>query len=145
MMKTPWHIWVVGLITLMWHAFGAYDYTMSELRDAAYLSMMPEDQRAGMLAYLDAMPSWAVATWALGVWGSVLGSVLILARSRHAVNAFVVSLLGFIGTSLYTYLIAPASIMSQGGLGLVISGAIMVILLGTMLYARAQVVAGRLR
>lgn len=144
-MKTPWHIWVVGLITLMWHAFGAYDYTMSELRDAAYLSMMPEDQRAGMLAYLDNMPSWAVATWALGVWGSVLGSVLILARSRHAVNAFVVSLLGFIGTSLYTYLIAPASIMSQGGLGLVISGAIMVILLGTMLYARAQVVAGRLR
>jgi hypothetical protein len=144
-MKTPWHIWVVGLITLMWHAFGAYDYTMSELRDAAYLSMMPEDQRAGMLAYLDNMPSWAVATWALGVWGSVLGSVLILARSRHAVNAFVVSLLGFIGTSLYTYLIAPASIMSQGGLGLVISGAILVILLGTMLYARAQVVAGRLR
>ena len=145
MMKTPWHIWVVGLITLMWHAFGAYDYTMSELRDAAYLSMMPEDQRAGMLAYLDAMPSWAVANWALGVWGSVLGSVLILARSRHAVNAFVVSLLGFIGTSLYTYMIAPASIMSQGGLGLVISGAILVILLGTMLYARAQVVAGRLR
>jgi hypothetical protein len=144
-MKTPWHIWVVGLITLMWHAFGAYDYTMSELRDAAYLSMMPEDQRAGMLAYLDNMPSWAVATWALGVWGSVLGSVLILARSRHAVNAFVVSLLGFIGTSLYTYMIAPASIMSQGGLGLVISGAILVILLGTMLYARAQVVAGRLR
>ncbi len=144
-MKTPWHIWVVGLITLMWHAFGAYDYTMSELRDAAYLSMMPEDQRAGMLAYLDNMPSWAVATWALGVWGSVLGSVLILTRSRHAVNAFVVSLLGFIGTSLYTYMIAPASIMSQGGLGLVISGAILVILLGTMLYARAQVVAGRLR
>ena len=144
-MKTPWQIWVVGLITLMWHAFGAYDYTMSELRDAAYLSMMPEDQRAGMLAYLDNMPSWAVATWALGVWGSVLGSVLILNRSRHAVNAFVVSLLGFIGTSLYTYMIAPASIMSQGGLGLVISGAILVILLGTMLYARAQVVAGRLR
>ena len=69
-MKTPWHIWVVGLITLMWHAFGAYDYTMSELRDAAYLSMMPEDQRAGMLAYLDNMPSWAVATWALADWFS---------------------------------------------------------------------------
>ena len=55
------------------------------------------------------------------------------------------TLLGFIGTSLYTYMIAPASIMSQGGLGLVISGAILVILLGTMFYARAQVVAGRLR
>ena len=144
-MKTPWHIWVVGLVTLLWHGFGAYDYTMSELRDAAYLSMIPEEQRAAMLAYLDAMPWWAVATWALGVWGSVLGSVLVLLRSRQAVGAFGVSLVGFIGTSAYTYFVAPASAMSGGGVALMISGTILVILLASLFYARAQVAAGRLR
>lgn len=144
-MKTPWHIWAVGLVTLLWHGFGAYDYLMSQLRNAAYLGMIPEDQRAGMLAYLDAMPAWATSTWALGVWGSVLGSALILLRSRHAVTAFVVSLLGLIGTSLYTYVIAPASAMSGGGMALMISATILIVLLATLHYARRQVAAGTLR
>ena len=144
-MKTPWHIWAVGLVTLLWHGFGAYDYLMSQLRNAAYLGMIPEDQRAGMLAYLDAMPAWATSTWALGVWGSVLGSALILLRSRHAVTAFVVSLLGLIGTSLYTYVIAPASAMSGGGMALMISATILIVLLATLYHARHQVAAGILR
>ena len=144
-MKTPWHIWAVGLVTLLWHGFGAYDYLMSQLRNAAYLEMIPAEQRAGMLAYLDAMPAWATSTWALGVWGSVLGSALILLRSRHAVTAFVVSLLGLIGTSLYTYVIAPASAMSGGGMALMISATILIVLLATLYYARRQVAAGTLR
>lgn len=144
-MKTPWHIWVVGLVTLLWHGFGAYDYLMSALRSASYFEMIPEDQRAGMIAYLDAMPAWAVSTWALGVWGSALGSLLILLRSRHAVAAFVISLLGVIGTSVYTYLLAPASAMSGGGFAAFISAAIVVILVATLYYARRQVQAGHLR
>ena len=141
-----WHIWLVGLVTLLWHGFGAYDYLMSATRNAAYFNMIPEDQRAGILAYLDAMPTWAIGTWAVGVWGSVLGSLLILLRSRHALTAFVLSLLGLIATSLYTYVLAPPSEMSaMNGTAIMVTALIVVVLLGTMLYTRAQIVRGNLR
>src|SRR3546814_7159427 len=35
--KTPWHLWVVGVLSLLWNAVGAFDYTMTKLNDADYL------------------------------------------------------------------------------------------------------------
>ena len=145
-MKTPWHIWVVGLVTLLWHAGGAYDYLMTVTRNAAYLDMIPEEMRAAFMAYIEAMPTWATATWALGVWGAVAGSLLILLRSRHAVTAFLVALFGLAATSVYTYVLAPASPMSQPDtMTLAFSGAIVLILLFALFYSRRQVAAGNLR
>jgi hypothetical protein len=91
---TPWHVWAVGVVSLLWNAYGGYDYTMSQLRDPAYLqaTMGPMGislERAN--AYLDSFPVWADALWAIGVWGSVAGSVLLLVRSRYAVWAFAAS------------------------------------------------------
>lgn len=90
--RPPAHLWVVGIISLLWNAFGGYDYVMSRLRDPAYFANFPPD----MLPYLDSMPAWVTAFWAIGVWSSVAGSVLLLARSRHAVTAFAVSLAGLV-------------------------------------------------
>ena len=83
-MKTPWHIWVVGILSLLWNAGGGFDYVMARTQNPAYVEMIPADFRAEFLAYLDTMPVWASAGWGVGVWGSILGSVLILLRSRHA-------------------------------------------------------------
>jgi hypothetical protein len=27
--KTPWHLWAVGAVSLLWNGLGGYDYTMS--------------------------------------------------------------------------------------------------------------------
>jgi hypothetical protein len=90
--RNPWHLWVVGGLSLLWNAFGGYDYTMTRLRNVDYLSSMGDPNV--MLSYIDAMPIYAQIGWGLGVWGSLAGSVLLLLRSRHAVTAFAVSLLG---------------------------------------------------
>ena len=90
--RAPAHLWIVGILSLIWNAFGAYDYTMTKMRDSAYLSKMGDP--ATMLAYLDGMPAYAHVGWAVGVWSSLLGSVLLLIRSRYAVHAFALSLLG---------------------------------------------------
>ena len=47
-----------------------------------------------MQDYIATMPIWASIGWALGIWGSFAGSVLMLLRLRWAVQAFLVSLLG---------------------------------------------------
>jgi len=92
--RTPAHLWIVGILSLLWNAFGAYDYLMTRFRNIDYLSSMGDPN--AILSYIDGMPLYAQIGWGLGVWGSVLGSVLLLARSRYAVHAFAISLIGAI-------------------------------------------------
>ena len=91
--RTPAHVWIVGILSLLWNCFGAYDYTMTRLRNMDYLASMGGDPNV-MLAYIDSMPIWSQVGWGLGVWGALLGSVLLLLRSRYAVHAFAVSVIG---------------------------------------------------
>lgn len=134
-MKTPWHIWVVGVLSLLWNAGGAYDYLMTQLVNEDYLSMLTEAQRTMM----DSRPLWFDATWALGVWGSVLGSLLILLRSKHAVTAFAVSLFGLIASSVWSYGLAePSAWEVVGSFGAVFSLAICIVLVMLFLYSRAM-------
>ena len=130
---TPWHLWAVGVVSLLWNAMGALDYTMTELKNATWLSTMTAEQNA----WLDAFPAWAVALWALGVWGAFAGSVLLLARSRFAVAAFAVSFVGLVGTTLYQHNSGmPASLDTAGGAAF--SAAIWVVTIGLLIYARAM-------
>jgi hypothetical protein len=102
--RAPWHLWAVGLLSLLWNAFGGYDYTMTQLRDPAYFASMQSQtgmSAAEMTAFFDAFPVWASALWAIGVWGSIAGSILLLIRSRHAVTAFIVSLAGAVLSFIY--------------------------------------------
>jgi len=93
--QTPLHLWIVGILALLWNAFGCYDYLMTRARDTEYLSgMMPGVDPNAVLAWIDAFPIWAQAGWALGVWGGLAGAVLLLMRSRFAVWAFAASLIG---------------------------------------------------
>ena len=60
-----------------------------------------------MLAWIDAFPIWAQFGWGLGVWGGLAGSVLLLLRSRWAVWAFGLSLLGAVLGLGYQIVAAP--------------------------------------
>lgn len=101
--RTPWHLWVVGVISLLWNTFGAYDYVMSKLSPQSYFHQMGLSDAS--VAYMMNFPAWLTAMWALGVWGSVAGSVLLLLRSRHAVTAFALSLLGLAVSQGYQALV----------------------------------------
>ncbi|THD63532.1 hypothetical protein [Phenylobacterium sp.] len=113
----PWHLWVVGVVSLLWNAFGGYDYTMSQLGGGeAYLRSMKLSD--AQIAALHALPVWMTSDWAIGVWGSVLGSILLLARIRWAAQAFAVSLAALLISICYYHLtangevIAPPPVMS---------------------------------
>ena len=55
-----------------------------------------------------AMPTWMYGPWILGVWGAVAGSILLLMRSRFAVWAFGLSLIGAVVSLIYGQFINPA-------------------------------------
>lgn len=96
---TPWHLWAVGVISLLWNAFGGYDFVMSVTQGEPYWRASGMTQP--MIDYFNAMPTWMYVPWVLGVWGAVAGSILLLMRSRFAIHAFALSLLGAIGSLAY--------------------------------------------
>ena len=140
--KTPWHLWAVGVVSLLWNAVGAFDYTMTKMKNAEYLaSFTPEQQ-----AYFASFPIWANFGWALGVWGSVIGSVLLLARSRHAVAAFAVSLVGLALSSLYQFGMHYGDLQRMfGSFPMIFTAIIWVIVIALLVYARKQAATGVLR
>lgn len=135
--RAPWHLWAVGIITLLWNAVGAMSYTMTQLGQLASLGMTPDQ-----IAYFDTFPAWADAVWAIGVWFCLLGSILLLMRSRHAVTAFAISVIGLVGTTYFSYAV---SVIPEGLQSIPLDIAIWAITLGSLWYAIRQRAAGVLR
>jgi hypothetical protein len=133
----PIHFWIVAVVSLLWNAFGGYDYTMSHLQGEAYYRQMGATD--AMIAGINAYPAWMHAVWAIGVWGSVLGSILLLLRSRWAFHAFAVSSLGAIGALIYG-LMNPVE-----GMGPMMPAIIVVVVLFLTWYARMMTSRGVLR
>lgn len=130
--RRPVHLWMVGTLSLLWNSFGAFDYLMTKTRNAAYLANFTADQRA----YFESFPPLMVSLWALGVWGALAGSLLLLLRNRHAVAAFALSLIGLAGSTItqFTLLDAPDSLKSAGML--VMNFVIWAVAIALLAYAR---------
>lgn len=146
--RTPWHLWAVGIVTLLWNGFGGYDYTMSQLRDREYLGQMMEPMGVSVdeaIALLDSFPVWAEVFWALGVWGSIAGSLLLLLRSRHAVTAFAISIVGALVSFAYQFTIDLPPAMANSAMSRIMPVVIIGAVVLQLWYARRQVAAGVLR
>jgi hypothetical protein len=129
---TPWHVWLVGILALLWNCVGAFAYVMTETRNVSYMSKFTPEQ----IAYYNGFPMWVVATWALSVWGGVLGAVLLLLRKRLAVPVFGVSLATLVLTFIYNFALTNGFAIMGGVGGLIFSAVIFVIAVALLLYAR---------
>jgi hypothetical protein len=107
--RTPVSLWIVGILATLWNGFGAYDYLMTRLRNEDWIrSMMPGADPGAVFAWADAFPLYAQIAWPLGVWGGLAGAILLLLRSRFAVHAFALSLLGaVVGMAYQLFVAAP--------------------------------------
>lgn len=101
--RAPWHLWVVGVVALLWNGFGAFDYTMTNLQGDAWLRQAGMTE--GQITYFNAMPSWMMAVWAIGVWGGLLGAILLLVRRKLALPVFEVSLAAYLLSLVYYYVL----------------------------------------
>jgi hypothetical protein len=113
--RAPVHLWIVGILSLLWNAYGCYDYWMTQTHDADYLAQFPADA----LTYWQSLPPWLTAFWAVGVWGGLAGSVLLLMRSRYSVWAFALSAIGaVVGLGYQLFMTEMPASMKQGIMGI---------------------------
>ena len=55
--RRPWHLWLVGILGLLWNLVGAYDYLMTQTQNVSYMSQFTPEQ----LEYFYGFPTWVVA------------------------------------------------------------------------------------
>lgn len=140
--KTPWHLWAVGIVAVLFNAIGVFDFTMTMMQGAGY--MASAGMTPAQIAHYEAMPAWMTAVWAIGVWGAMLGSVLLLLRNKLAAPVFAVSLAAFLVSLLYTYVLTGGGAV-MGGQMAIASAVITALLIFFIWYARAMTKRGVLR
>ena len=101
--RTPWHFWLVGVIAVLFNSIGVFDFVMAMTQGASYMASV--GMTPAQIAHYLEMPIWMTAVWAIGVWGAMLGSVLLLLRQRLAYVVFAVSLTAFLVSLVYTYVL----------------------------------------
>lgn len=139
--KTPWHLWVVGVLYLLWSCMGALDFTMTQTHNATYAKGFT----AAQLSYFYSFPLWVVIVWAISTWGGLVASLLLLLRKRVAVPLFLAAFVATVLTTIYNYVLSDG-MKIMGGTGALIFCAIILIAgLLVWLYARAMRRKGVLR
>ena len=106
--KTPWHLWVVGVLSLLWNASGAY-VIMSAQSGAAM------DMDANEIAYYAAQAPWFVALVDVAVVAPALAAVALLLRSRWAVHLYALSIGAIVVTAAYDIAQGTALLLNDQG------------------------------
>jgi hypothetical protein len=88
----PWHLWVFGIIGALWSSMGVMSFMVTQMNVEAVMSRFPPQQRE----YFESFPLWTVGFWGIGVFGGVIGCLLLLLRHRLAFHALIASAIGTI-------------------------------------------------
>lgn len=138
--KVPRHLWIVGVLAVLWNAMGAFDYSATQFRVESYLSGYSPEQ----LAYFFGFPAWAVAAWAIAVWSALVASLGLLLRKSWAVWLFGVSIVAMVITGIYNLGLSEGIEMMGPG-AMAFTAVIWVVAFSLFFYARAMAKRGVLR
>lgn len=139
--KAPWHLWVIGIVGLLWNAMGAFDYVMSKTKNEQYMASFTAEQ----LEFFYGFPIWVNAAWAIAVWGSVVGTILLLLRKGSAVWVLLVSFLAMVVTAIHNYGLSNGLEVVGDTFSLVFTALIFLVGLALFLYAKAMRTKGVLK
>ena len=143
--RPPVHLWIVGVLALLWSGFGCYDYLMTRMRNTDYLAdMMPKVDPNAMLAWVDSFPIWAQFGWG-SESGAGAGAALLLLRHRWALWAMGLSFVGAILGLGYQIVAAPPLPGAEDPMFEIMPYVIILIAAALLLYAQRQVAKGVLR
>ena len=120
-MTRPRWFMPVAIVALLWNLIGCAAYLMDVTLTPEAVAAMSSDQQA----LYAARPAWAVAVYAIAVWGGALGCVGLILKKRWAKGALLASLLGLMAQDIALFGMSPvasdASVYALQGMVLVIA------------------------
>jgi hypothetical protein len=130
----PWHLWLIGIVGSLWNLIAAVSFTLTQLNVEAVMSQYPPQQRE----YFESFPFWAVAFWAIGVFGGVIGSVLLLFKNRLAFPVLLASTVGAVVSNLGSLFLLGGMAVMGGASALGFAVFIIIVAALMAYYARAM-------
>lgn len=127
--RTPWHLWVVAILALLWNAAGAGTIMLAQ---GGRLPDINPDEAS----YYAAQPVWFVVVTDIALLGAVAGAVALLLRNRTAVWLFALSLAAIFVSNTYD-LAAGTSRVLANRVAAITTGIIVVIAILELVYARS--------
>ena len=106
--KTPWHVWVVAILTLLWNGAGTYTIMMAQAGRVPDLS-------ADEAAYYAGQPFWFVIATDIALLSAVAAAVALLLRSRIAAWLFALSLMAIILNNAYDLVAGTSLVLVDRG------------------------------
>ena len=106
--RVPWHLWVIGSLSLLWNASGAYTIMMAQ-------SGAPMDMDANEIAYYAAQAPWFVAVVDMVLISATLAAIELLLRRRWAVHLYGLSLAGIAVTAAWDIAQGTALLLQDQG------------------------------
>lgn len=102
--KVPRWFWIVALLGLAWNLFGVVQFMASA--QGTVDSLMSNGLTKEQAELYVGLPQWMTGAFAVGVFGGVIGSILLLMRMPAAKTVF--------GISLAAYIILYVGDITQG-------------------------------
>lgn len=134
--KAPWHLWVVGILSLLWDGSGAFTIVSAQHQA---IVLKPDEA-----AYYAAQAPWFVALVDIGLVTAILGGLALLMRKRPATWAFAISLVLILLGDVYELSMGTSRVYANNAAAFV-TALIAVIAVLQLLYARAMAKQGVLR
>jgi hypothetical protein len=128
--QTPWHVWAIAVLGLLWYGSGAYTIIMAQWGRLAGLS-------ADEAAYYAAQTSWLVLSTRIGLFAALSAVIALLLRHRAAVWLFALSLVAILGNNAFE-LASGTSRALVSRAALVVTSVIIVFAILLLLYSRAM-------
>ncbi len=122
MTKPHWSFWAICILALIWNALGCTNFVLQ--MNPENVAGLPDSYRSSIVE----RPIWATVGFAIAVFGSVVGCVLMLLRRALAYHVFVISLIGIVAVLGYTALAVLGTDSSS-----ILIGTIMSLIVGVFL------------
>jgi hypothetical protein len=120
--KTPWHVWVVAALTLLWNGSGAYTIMMAQ---AGRLPRIGADEAA----YYAAQPAWFVVATDIALVSALAAGVALLLRRTTAAWLFAISLAAILINNSYELAAGTSRVLvSRGSLIVTVIVAVIAVL-----------------
>jgi hypothetical protein len=132
----PWHLWVVGILTLLWNGSGAVTIMMAQ---AGRLELSADEA-----AYYAAQPIWFVISTDIATLAPVVAGAALLLRSQLAVPLFGLSLALILLNNGYELVSGLSRTILNPGV-LIVTAIIAVIAVLQLVYSTAMKKRGVLR
>lgn len=106
--KSPWHLWLIGVLSFLWNAMGAATIVMAQL---GKLPNIDPDE----VAYYAAQPMWLVLATDIALFSAVFAAIALLLRSKLAISLFAISVIAIFVTNIYDLASTKSRMLADQG------------------------------